>query len=174
MTELYVRAVKDDELELAAAVYADGRRAIASLGIDQWQEGYPPRELTAEDIANGLLYAAFDEENDRIAAVAAMVPPPDYDYDAIDGEWIGGGNYTAVHRVAASDAYRGSGASSFLLAEIECMARRRGYTSIRIDTHRGNVVMQKFLRRRGFCLCGKITLSHGGGDRIRLAYEKLI
>ena len=174
MTKLYVRRLRCDELELAVRIYDDGRRAIASLGIDQWQDGYPSREVTAEDIEKGILYAAVDKESECIAAVAAMVPYPDHDYDVIDGEWLFDGEYVAVHRVAASDAYRGSGASSLLLKEIEEMVSSRKIGSIRIDTHRGNAVMQRFLDKHGFCCCGQITLSHGDGDRVRVAYEKLI
>lgn len=173
-SKLYVRAVRDGELDAAVRVYDDGRRAIAALGIDQWQDGYPPREQTAADIADGILYATIDRDGECIAAVAAMVPSPDHDYDVIDGAWLSDGEYVAVHRVAASDAYRGSGAVSLLFAKIEEMAKADGVGSLRVDTHRGNVVMQRFLCKHGFEACGEITLSHGDGDRVRRAYEKLI
>ncbi len=173
-SKFYVRAVREEELDTAVRVYDDGRRAIAALGIDQWQDGYPPREQTAADIADGILYAAVDPDGEHIAAVAAMVASPDHDYDVIDGAWLSNGEYVAVHRVAASDVYRGGGAVSLLFEQIEAIARGKGIVSLRVDTHRGNVVMQRFLCKHGFEVCGEITLSHGDGDRVRRAYEKLI
>ncbi len=164
-----------DDADTAVTVYNDGREAIAELGIDQWQDGYPSRSVTVADIEAGMLWAARDKANGAIAATAVMMPAPDHDYDVIAGKWLSdSGRYVAVHRVATAKAYRGLGAAGYLFGEIEGMARAEGVASLRVDTHRGNRVMQRFLEKRGFSLCGEITLSHGDGDRIRLAYEKLL
>lgn len=167
------RKVELFELSEAEKIYADGRLAIADLGIDQWQGGYPSSEIISEDIANGFLYAAEDTDTGALAAVAAVLPY-ESDYDRIDGGWLSSDGYNAVHRVAASADFKGKGASAYLFDNIERMAKEKGVGALRIDTHRGNTVMQRFLQKRGFTLCGMITLGHGEGDRIRLAYEKLL
>lgn len=170
-----VKQLGEAELDAAVSVYDDGRRAIGELGIDQWQDGYPSRDVTESDIESGMLWAVCDKLNGKISAVAVVMPAPDHDYDVIDGEWLSeDGGYVAVHRVATAEAYRGCGAAGYLFERIEQMAKEAGAVSLRVDTHRGNNVMQKFLEKRGFSRCGKITLSHGDGDRVRLAYEKLL
>lgn len=159
-------------LDEVMPIYEDGRRAIATLGIDQWQGGYPSRDVILQDIENERLFAAVADDG-RIAAVAAVIAY-EPDYEVIDGEWISDGEYNAVHRVAASAEFKGRGASAYLFDRIEEMAKENGIVSLRIDTHRGNTVMQKFVAKRGFAPCGLITLGHGEGDRLRLAYEKVI
>ncbi len=165
-----LRRASEDELDALMRVYDDGRAAIASLGIDQWQDGYPSREVIADDIARSAMYVACD--GGEIAAAAVLLPPPEPDYAELDGEWtLDTESYAVVHRIAARDDYRGRGASSFLLRGLTAIAEDYGCDSVRMDTHRGNTVMQAFLCRHGFCRCGLITLSHGEGDRIRIAYE---
>lgn len=171
------RCVEIEDFENVMKVYGEARRAIGKLMIDQWQGGYPSENIVKNDIDKGYLYAAYSAEDGIIAAVAALLPY-EADYEIIDGEWLFGNaaakRYFAVHRVAASDEFRGCGASRFLMENIEKRAKKLGAASLRIDTHRGNVVMQKFLNKMGFEKCGIITLCDGEGDRKRIAYEKMI
>ena len=46
---------------------------------------------------------------------------------------------------------------------------------MRIDTHPGNIPMQKALKKAGFQQCGTIVLAEGSekGD-LRIAFEKII
>ncbi len=166
-----VRKATSSDIDALMQVYEDGRRSIAELGIDQWQDGYPSREVIEDDVAHGVTYIAVD--GDGIASAAVLLPPPESDYAEIDGKWsLETENYSVIHRIASSAAYRGKGASSFLLRELIKLSESDGRESVRMDTHRGNTVMQAFLGRHGFEKCGIITLSHGSGDRLRLAYEK--
>lgn len=167
-----VRAAVETDMDALVRIYDDGRRSIASLGIDQWQDGYPSRDVIEADVAQGALYVA--EDKGRLAAAAVLLPPPDPDYAVIDGAWLTKTeNYAVVHRIASSADYLGKGASSALLCELMKLVKADGRESVRMDTHRGNTVMQGFLGRHGFERCGLITLSHGDGDRVRVAYEKV-
>ena len=46
-----------------------------------------------------------------------------------------------------------------------------GKSSLRIDTHEGNVVMRRMLEKQGFMPCGTILLQNGDP---RVAYEKVL
>lgn len=169
--EYLIRRAEASDVDALVRVYGDGRASIAELGIDQWQDGYPSREVTVSDIEHGAAYVA--ERDGNIAAVAVILPQPETDYAVIDGEWLTEGeNYAVIHRVASGAEYRGRGASSALLEALIHDAESECRNSVRMDTHRGNTVMQSFLERHGFVRCGLITLSHGDGDRVRVAYEK--
>ena len=55
------------------------------------------------------------------------------------------------------------------------MARELGFASLRIDTHPGNLPMQRALQKAGFTPCGTIRLVGGceDGDE-RIAFEKIL
>lgn len=168
-----VRVATETDLDALVKIYEDGRRSIASLGIDQWQDGYPSHDVIEADVARGALYVACDDE--ELASAAVLLPPPEPDYDVIDGGWLTETeNYAVIHRIASDADYRGKGASSALLDALVKIAENDGRLSVRMDTHRGNTVMQGFLERHGFEKCGLIALSHGDGDRVRVAYERRI
>ena len=49
-----IRSTKPDEIDTLMDLFAEARATIASLGIDQWQNGYPDRETVMRDIESGV------------------------------------------------------------------------------------------------------------------------
>ena len=80
-------------------------------------------------------------------------------------------DYIAIHRVAISVSSRGSGLSGKIIGYAADFAKEKGRKSLRIDTHRGNVVMRRMLEKNGFSYCGIIYLENGYE---RVAYEKTV
>lgn len=168
-----VRALRPDELDTALEVIEEGRCALALLHIDQWQFGVPGRPHIARDIAQNRLYGAFDAEG--LCAVAALCAGDDPSYAHIEGKWLTSGPYLTVHRLAARARARHGGAAQALLARAEARARETGCVSVRVDTHRGNVVMQRFLAKNGYSNCGVVKLiTEAQGDPLRFGYEKIL
>ena len=66
---------------------------------------------------------------------------------------------------------RGRGIAGEIINYATATARSLGRKGLRIDTHRGNVVMRKMLEKQGFSHCGTIYLENGDE---RVAYEKII
>lgn len=107
------RPATPQELHAVMSIIEDGRAALAALGIDQWQGGWPNEQIIREDIENGITYVAVLEQNDLICdgkaterpasahpASAALTPKrivgtlafcdqgdPDYDR-VIAGAWL--------------------------------------------------------------------------------------
>ena len=73
--------------------------------------------------------------------------------------------------MAISVSARGSGLSGKIIGYATEIAKEKGRKSLRIDTHRGNVVMRRMLEKNGFVYCGIIYLE--SGDE-RVAYEKVL
>lgn len=167
-----VRPVRADELDAAFEVIEEGRRAIAALGIDQWQNGNPSRGSIAADIENGRLYGAYDDAG--LCAVCALCGGIEPYYNKIEGEWLTNGPYITIHRMAARLRARHTGAANALVREAERIAVASGIRSLRADTHRGNAVMQRFMDKNGFQNCGitDYTPQITGVDPIRIVYEK--
>jgi GNAT superfamily N-acetyltransferase len=169
---LMIRPSVHKELPELMALFSEARATIAALGIDQWQNGYPNEEIVTEDIEKQRSYAARRGEA-LCGTFVLMEREPLYDRIQ-DGEWLTGDRiwgYLAIHRVAVAVACRGQGISTAILNFAEEEAKTRGLTSLRIDTHKGNVVMRRMLEKHGFSLCGVIHLANGDP---RVAYERRV
>ena len=160
------------DLDAILAVVDRARAAIRALGIDQWQDGYHEPEVIEADIVAGIGHVF--ELDGRVAGYLALADAPEEVYARIDGAWRTDGPYLTVHRMCIDDGFRGTGLSVQMLEFAEQAAQARGFVSLRADTHRGNIVMQKLLRKCGLERCGEVLYAVTAGDPIRIAYEKRI
>ncbi|MBY4798258.1 DUF3267 domain-containing protein [Collinsella sp. AGMB00827] len=173
------RAVPSDVVGVLS-VLEDGRRSIARLGIDQWQDGYPGTPEAETDIACGSCIVAEDRRG-TIVGTLALKLDADPDYEAAPIAWLptpaGAPEvpYAAIHRCATAEHALGKGVMGALFSAAAELAQRAGKTSIRVDTHPGNIAMRAFLMRQGFLELEPFDLvSHGGGDPRRIAFERPI
>ncbi len=167
---MQIRLAQMNDLSALMALFAEARGTIARLGIDQWQDGYPTEAVITEDIQMGRSYIV--EQSGQLWGTFVMVAE-EPSYDGIeDGRWLTGDsrNYIAIHRVAIPVACRGQGIAGVIMDHAAQYARKLGRGSLRIDTHRGNVVMRRMLEKQGFEHCGTIHLPTGAP---RVAYERL-
>lgn len=143
------------------------RQAIESLrvrGVDQWQNGYPNEDAIRRDIKNGISYVAClkVKRQELIVGTAAISFEPEPTYSSIyEGSWDSGEPYAVVHRIATAEEYKHCGVAAKLMEFARLSCRNNGVSWIRIDTHRDNLVMQKFLTKEGFVRRGSITLTDG-------------
>ena len=170
---LKIRKTAESDLIALMPIFDEARSTIAALGIDQWQNGYPNREVIISDIEREQSFCVLSEG--EIVGTFALISDGEPTYDKIfEGKWItkdGQDHYFAIHRVAISVKTRGTGISTAIIEYCADMARKAGRASLRIDTHRGNVVMRRMLEKHSFTHCGTIYLE--SGDE-RVAYEKII
>ena len=161
------------DMQALISLFDEARGTIALLGIDQWQDGYPSEAVIMRDIQKGQSYCV--ENEGRIYATFALIDDGEPTYDRIlGGEWLTGngtGHYLAIHRVAIAVAMRGQGIAPRVIDFAADVVASLRMQSLRIDTHRGNVVMQRMLEKNGFHFCGVIYLENGAE---RVAYEKMI
>ncbi len=154
-------------------LFDEARRTIAALGIDQWQHGGPCLEIVDLDITLGRSYTVWHEG--ELCGTFVIISNGEPAYDEItDGHWLTGDkfkDYLAIHRVAVAVKMRGRGVADEIIAYAAEFARSLGRRSLRIDTHRGNVVMRRMLEKHGFVHCGTVFLQNGDP---RVAYEKII
>lgn len=137
--------------------------------IDQWQDGYPDEAAFEDDIAKGCSYV-MEEEGNLIGTMAVLFDgEPTYDR-IYEGAWkTQMQKYAAIHRVAVDARHKGRGIAGAMLEEVEKMCRERGVRSMKNDTHRDNLSMQRMLAKNGFEYCGIIYLEDGAE---RIAFEK--
>lgn len=129
---------------------------------NQWINGYPSREVIADDIQHGNSYVCRDE-NGTIVAAFTFIIGSDPTYQLIkDGSWLNDTvPYGVIHRLASNGTQHGIGKSCIDW----CFTR---IDNIRIDTHRDNLIMQHLVTAYGFIYCG-IIYTHNHTER--LAYQ---
>lgn len=174
------RRSREGDIDAAYEVIEQARVRIASLGIDQWQNGMPNREAVAGDVARGEGYVM--ERDGEIVATAMITSSGERAYDDIAGRgWLSfssssAPSYLTVHRFAVSDKVCGKGLAKAMLRHAEELARDAGMDSVRVDTHEGNAPMRGLLSRCGYAECGTILLDVDYDEPTleRIGYEKLV
>lgn len=116
-------------------IFAIARKFMAETGNpNQWAASYPSVEQLTADIESGDSYVCTEEG--RIVATFVLRGGDDPTYAVIyDGAWKNHHPYATIHRIASNGEVKGI----FALAMEYALQR---YSTIRIDTHRDNKVMQ--------------------------------
>ena len=126
----------------------------ASGNMHQWGNGYPSEEIVKRDIDSGACHVLCDESGNILATVA-FIPGPDPTYSYIEGgAWLNDDPYYVIHRIAVTAPGKSCARTMF------DWAFERTNT-VRIDTHRDNVIMHHILQKYGFQRCGVIYLANG-------------
>lgn len=161
------------DLSVIMKIIGDAQQYLASLEIDQWQDGYPTEEQIELDIVNNDSFIIKNDEG-IIIGTTVFTFNEETTYREIDGKWITDNNkpYGVIHRLAVDDDYRKIGLAKFVFDTCENLVKNhKTANSLRIDTHRENLGMQKLLKSRNYQYCGIIYLD--SGDE-RLAFEKML
>ncbi len=153
-------------------IVKEAQAYLASLQIDQWQDGYPTQELFERDVDNKECFVITNDQNEVMGTVMFSIRP-EPTYTQIDGHWIIPVNepYGVIHRLAVSNRFRSTGMARFVFDYFENMLKEQGISNLKIDTHPDNQGMQKLIKNRGYAYCGVITLE---SKAIRLAFEKAV
>ena len=169
------RLASSSDLDRIMEIIADAQRFLKDSGVDQWQNGYPTREIYEADIEKGCCHV-FTVEG-TVAGVISVFFESEESYELVyDGKWLtGAAPYAVFHRAAVGNDYRGMGIAGLMLSYAENLALEKGFNSLRGDTHRDNKAMRGLLEKRGFVHCGTIYIN-GGTDaqNERVCYEKLL
>jgi ribosomal protein S18 acetylase RimI-like enzyme len=161
-----LRHAKIEDLQTILLMIDNAKKKMASLGIDQWQNGSPNESMILQDIHNTEYYVL--EDNGRIVAGAMVSKNKEETYDRIDGKWRSESPYVVIHRFVVESSVMGRGFGEILLHKIESMLECK---YVRIDTHQDNESMKRLLAKCKYDFCGVISLKDGSK---RYAYDKIV
>ena len=157
-----ITKAKYDDLEMIIPIYDYARSFMTDNGNpNQWINGYPSREIIAEDINNDSFYVCKNEEESIVGAFTFIIGN-DPTYEKIYcGKWLNDKPYGVIHRLVSNGTTHGitKNCIEWCLKQIQ---------NIRIDTHADNKIMQSLILKIGFEYCG-IIHTHNGTER--LAYQ---
>lgn len=154
-----IRTAKIADIDRIMEIYRVGKEIqIKSGNPNQWQNGYPRREIIEEDIKKEQCYVA-DREG-TIDGVFCFHIGEDPDYRHIsEGQWLNNDEYGVIHRLASA----GRGVFKEMLEWC-----RGKISNIKIDTHEDNSIMKHLLLSNGFKYCGKVYID---GVLERIAFQ---
>ena len=166
---LNYRLASLEDIDEVMTIIEDGRAFLSTQNSGQWQDGYPNRDTLLNDIKQGNLYVVLKDKD--IAGVCALTYHED-DYDHLyEGKWLTDYPYMVMHRIAVKKEYRSLGYGKKLFEVFIDVTSKKGYHSLRIDTHENNIRMRKLMDDYGFVYCGKAILTP---NKDRMVFEKVI
>jgi ribosomal protein S18 acetylase RimI-like enzyme len=167
-----IRLSKIEDVPKIMIIINDAKTYLASLKINQWQNGYPNAEQVENDILKGESYVVVSDENQIMAtSMFTLRKEPTYK-EVIEGNWMISENeiYGVIHRMAIKKEYRKLGLATFLFDEFHQQLKNKNIESLKIDTHEDNLGMQSLIKKLGYKYCGIIYTSYNAK---RLAFEKV-
>lgn len=171
-----IRVAIMEDIDRVLDVYAEAREYMAQNGnAEQWGKNYPPKSLIEDDISKGKCYIVEDINSDggrSIQGVFYFAIERDVSYDIIEeGQWRNNRPYAVVHRIAVGALAHNKGLAGQCISYAVNRCREVGIYDLRMDTHKDNIPMQRFLEKCDFRRCGKVYVEN---DSERLAYHKII
>ena len=144
----------DSIMALCQAVIQD----MLVRGIDQWDALYPTREVFAEDIEAGTLYALRHEA--KILGLIVLNQQQEPEYKTVNwrikAEPVG-----IIHRLMVHPCTQGQGIASTLLDFAENLALQNGIAAMRLDVFKQNPAAVRLYEKRGYQRAGSVQFRKG-------------
>ena len=159
------------DLEELMKIYDLARVRMVNEGnLTQW-DNRETFELELIDYINKkILYKVI--ENQEIVGYFAYIYDIEHAYDVIDGKWLNQDKYITIHKIASK--YNNKGIGGFIIKYVIDRCKKEGIYNIKIDTHKNNLSMNKFLTNKGFINCGVISLTLDFKDEYSLRNAYLL
>jgi ribosomal protein S18 acetylase RimI-like enzyme len=128
---------------------------MRSLGINQWDEEYPSKEIVLAAIDNQTLYLM--SQSGSIVAGAGLDNEQPSEYRVCD--WRFGSPALVVHHLFVHPAHWRSGYASRLMDFVENHAKSLCVSAVRLDAYIGNLAALSLYQTRGYSEAGEVTFS---------------
>ena len=162
-----------DDLNKLMDIYDLARVRMVNEGnLTQWDNREVFKTEIIDYINKKILYKVI--ENDEIVGYFAYIYDIEHAYDVINGKWLNQDKYITIHKIASK--YNNKGIGGFIIKYVIDRCKKEGIYNIKIDTHKNNLSMNKFLTNKGFINCGVISLTLDFNDEysLRNAYQLVI
>ncbi|NLI22853.1 MAG: GNAT family N-acetyltransferase [Clostridiales bacterium] len=158
MARMRLRPATPADLPAVYGIFQNAIDDMNARGIPQWDDIYPTPAILSDDQRKGQLHVAVGEEEVPLAAVTLNEEcHPDY----ASAQWRHGEPALIVHRLCVSPAAQGQGVGRGLMAEVEALAREKGYAGIRLDAFSQNPHALRMYERLGYEKRGEATWRKG-------------
>ncbi len=169
-----IEKVNKEEIISVMEIISDAKRLLKTQS-SQWQNNYPNEEIMLNDINCGNLFGIY--QDNLLIGIESLIIGEDENYKEITlGKWIKKPSQKdlVIHRIAVRNIYHNKKIGDQLIKFAIDYAKRKKIHSIKVDTHKKNIAMQKILLDNNFSFRGIIYLKREEEDNQRLAYELTI
>ena len=172
---IWIHKVSINDMPKVMTITNSAKSLLKKNGSLQWQQGYPNEQTFTNDIKNGNLYGIY--EDNELMGYGAYIFGKDLNYVEIEGgKWEIPANDKdmAIHRVAVDENCHGKKYGVKILQYGINYAKKYGCLTVKVDTHKNNIPMQKCISKVGFVYRGIIKILTEKLDNLRLAYEIIL
>jgi predicted acetyltransferase len=168
---IWIHRIEIDDLNKIMSITNDAKNLLKQNGSLQWQQGYPNEDTFKIDIKNKSLYGIYQDK--ELMGYGAYIFGKDENYVEIEGKWDIPANDKdlAIHRVAVDKNCHGKQFGMKILKYGIIYAKNLGCPTVKVDTHKNNIPMQKSIIKSGFIYKGVVKIIRDKLDNLRLAYE---
>ena len=150
-----IRPAKLSEIDDILVITKACALYMQEKGIFQWNEHYPSKKVFVNDIAREELFVIVI--SNKIIGILVISTLIDEEYKPV--KWLTENtNNCYVHRLCVHPDFQGQGYAQQLMAFAEDYARKKRFSSIRLDTFSQNKRNQHFYETRGYQRLGDIYL----------------
>ena len=166
---MIIRKAEKQDLEDIMQVYKSCVDGMIAIGIDQWDETYPNRNIIKKDLEIGDYYVGLID-NEIVAGIKIdSVQDPNY----LSINWADKtNNFMVVHRLCSKTKVWNQGVGKKMMEFAERLAKKNNCFSIRLDTYINNPKAIAFYKRLGYNQLGNIKLKPE--KDIYYCFEKLL
>jgi ribosomal protein S18 acetylase RimI-like enzyme len=153
-----INLVAPSEIDSVMVLVQEAIEKMEREGIHQWDEIYPTKERFLADIAVNSLFAA--RVGKMIAGVIVLneIQSPEYGNIA----WADkNGIPLIIHRLCVSPCFQGQGLAKKLMFFAEKYARKKKYSSIRLDAFVHNNISMGLYNSLEYQLQGSVKFRKG-------------
>ena len=164
-----IRLAENNDIQRILIIFNEAIKLFKLNNINQWQNGYPNYETIKLDIEakKGYVY----EENNKILGYCCIDFDKEETYNEIyNGNWKSSNQYATIHRIVVKNNLKRKGIAQCFFDYAFKIAKENN-CNLRIDTHKDNIPMKKFIGKNNFEYCGIILLKDKAE---RLAFELVI
>ena len=166
---MIIRKAEKQDLDDIMQVYKSCVDGMIAIGIDQWDESYPNRNIIKKDLEIGDYYVGLID-NEIVAGIKIdSVQDPTY----LSINWADKtNNFMVVHRLCTKTKVWNQGVGKKMMEFAERLAKKNNCISIRLDTYINNPKAIAFYKRLGYNQLGNIKLKPE--KDIYYCFEKLL
>ncbi len=152
------RKATQDDLDEIVVLFDAAIRHMNALGIPQWDEVYPSRDVLSDDLKRGESYVGLLDGT--IACSFALSPRCDPEYAF--GEWqYPDLVFSAVHRLCVHPCFQNRRVASQAMRFIENLLRSHGIWAVRLDAFSLNPYALRLYERLGYNKVGEVNFRKG-------------
>ena len=156
--ELEFRLANKEDFERVLNVYADAINEMTRVGVDQWDNLYPDRNVLKNDIIKKQLYVGLFEATVASAYVINQECDAQYVHGACR---YPNSTFYVVHRLCVSPTFQNKRIGTLTMKHIENEVQKKGIDTIRLDAFTLNPYAIKLYQNLGYCKVGLVRWRKG-------------